>query len=460
MIFCGIDIGSTNTKAILIDADGGLIDRISIAVDPARDDIEMVGWYEHFCDIFDYFDSKGYLAESKVICSITAMAGSFVLLNENFKPVSRVYNWTENSSEDTVANMINSIGTEAYYHLTGWEPNSWLMACKLKDLVSKNQLPENTRYIATVPDFILSQLTGEFVTDISTAQITGLCNFQKTVWDEKILDWIGIENSFLPKIVDNLSIIFDDVKTRWGKISFATSSHDQYAAIQAAGLAKDKEVMLGTGTAWVINSRTSKPLFNDRNFIIHPGRDIFKESFGNITGIAIGSMPTIGRGLDELLSKFNLTTKQLADMEKKFNRKDFPKGPIALNSTEETVAIDAIKSYMEASGSLVAFLLEKFRSKKDGKIIMSGGAAMSDFWPQVISDLCGLTVEAVNFPEFTAYGAALHAKSAFENKQSNSNIINIAESRHYEPIHADKYQQWYEKNQKPMFEKLLAQNCK
>jgi len=267
--------------------------------------------------------------------------------------------------------------------------------------------------------------------------------------------WAGV---FLPKITDNLSILFDDVQTKWGKISFATSSHDQYAAMQAAGLKKDKEVMLGTGTAWIINARTSKPIFDDRNFIAHPGRDISKGCFGNI--IASGSIiKPIGRGLDELLAKFNLTTKQLANMEKEFDRNDFPKEALIADNIKESTASQAIKRYMEATSSLVAFLLEKFESEKSGKIIMSGGAAMSGFWPQVIADLCGLTVETINFPEFTAYGAALHAKSAFEGNQCSTGLLDIAESRHYSPIYTEQYQRWYKQYQKPMFEKLLTENC-
>ena len=89
---------------------------------------------------------------------------------------------------------------------------------------------------------------------------------------------------------------------------------------------------------------------------------------------------------------------------------------------------------------------------------MSGGAAMSSFWPQVIADLCGLAVETVNFSEFTAYGAALHAKSAFQGKQSTSNLLDMVESRHYEPLGTNQYQPWYEHYQKPMFEELLTKN--
>ena len=120
MIFCGIDIGTTNTKAILIDSEGGLLDRANITVERSDSGVETANWYEHFCGIFDYFSSKGHFADSKVICSITAQGGSFILLDEKFNPVSRAYSWTENADENTVKDMINVLGNEQYYHKTGW----------------------------------------------------------------------------------------------------------------------------------------------------------------------------------------------------------------------------------------------------------------------------------------------------------------------------------------------------
>jgi len=465
MYFCGIDIGTTNTKAVLIDSDGGLIDSASIVVECSGTSIEQTNWYDQFSAIFDEFYSKGYFTDSKVICSITAQGGSFILLDEKFNPVSRSYSWTETAATDVVEGIKNIFGAKQYYRITGWEPDGWLPAFKLKELISKKQMSENTRFIATVPDFIYSHITGKFVTDVTNAQITGLCDFQKSCWDEEILDWVGVDESFLPKIVSRLSIVLDEVRTKWGRISFVTSSHDQYAAMQAAGLCKDMEVMLGSGTAWVINGRTSEPIFDDCNFITHPGRDLIKDCFGSI----IGTGRPIGRGLDELLAKFNLTTKQLDGMEKSLNQYDFPKEKVLAADIQEADPVKAVKQYMEATGSLIAFFLEKFYlncslatsagDPKSRKIIMSGGAAVSRFWPQVIAELCGLSVEAVNFSEFTAYGAALHAKSAFEGRQSRSNLFEITKVKHYEPIHMNQYQQWYKQYQKPMFEKILIKNC-
>jgi len=455
-IFCGIDLGTTNTKAVLIGRDGNLVETENISAPQKKADADITDWYKCFCDILDRLAAKGYFSDSNIVCSITAQGGSFVLLDEKFAPASRVYSWTENASNDAVQSLINSIGSLPYYHLTGWEPDSWLMACKLKDLVSKKQFPENARYISTVPEFIFSQLLGEFVTDITNAQITGLCDFQNARWDEKILNWVGVDNTFLPHITDSLSIIFDKVQTKWGKISFATSSHDQYAAMQTAGLENDKDVMLGTGTAWVINGRNSKPLFDDKNFISHPGKDLFENCFGNIiiTGTIVGH---IGKGLDDLLEQCDIDKLSLAQIEKSFGQEHLPDEAIDIDFLKGTALSGyesplAVRRYMEGTASLIAFLLEQFQPEENSsRVIMSGGAVAGGFWPQVIADLCDTTVDTIIFPEFTAYGAALYAKSAFESERCDSRLLEIAETRKYEPMYANQYQHWYRQYQKPMF---------
>ena len=229
MKFCGIDIGTTNTKAVLIDADGGLIDRASIAAQPLPVGIETVGWYEYFCDVFDYFASKGHFADSKVICSITTQSGSFILLDEKLNPVSRVYSWIENADDDTTQDMINALDTERYYHITG------------------------------------------------------------------------------------------------------------------------------------------RPVFDDCYFITHPGRDIVEDCFGNIIGTD-SVMKPIGRGLDELLSQLNITTKQHVGMEKNFSLEYFPGEPITANNIKEMDTAQAVRSYMEAIGSLVASCLRNSSLKKAAKL--------------------------------------------------------------------------------------------
>ena len=452
MVFIGIDIGTSSTKAVIINRDGQILDTVSISVKLAERENRNIVWYDHFCRTLDYFKAKGYF-NNKVFCSITSQGGSFVFLDKTFTPVSRVYSWTENSHESIVNDLSENIGFKEYYHITGWEPDGWLMSCKLKELSNNGQIPTAKKYIATVADYIYAQLFGEFFTDITSAQITGLCDFQNRQWDEQILHWVGIEVESLPRIIGKAEVLYEEVSTTWGKISFVTSSHDQYAAIQAAGLKINSGVLLGTGTAWVMSGKTNQPVFDDNDYLTHPGRDLDEQCYGNIITTSNIS-GAIGQEFDLILEQFKIGKDHLVEIEDSLLHLPVPKAKWSLRLVkEECDMYVAIKRFMEFSASQIAFIIEKHQAiKKGSRMTMSGGAASSHVWPQIISDICNVIVDTIKFSEFTAYGAALCAKSALDNVHENRDILEIMGSVTYEPINNTSYQQWYQQHQKPEFE--------
>ncbi|MHC4122943.1 MAG: FGGY family carbohydrate kinase [Planctomycetota bacterium] len=460
MVFCGIDIGTTNTKAVLLDRDGTLLGSLTVTekFDIGTREKTKILWYEYFSRVLDDFSAKGHFANQKVVCSVTAQGGTFVLVNNNFEPTSRAFSWTESASKDTARDLAEHFGNQYYYHTTGWQPNEWLMACKLRELTANGLISKDTRSIATVPDFVYSKVTGEVSCDITNAQITGLCDFKKAEWDAEILEWTGVEQKLLPVIVKKLKVLFEDVKSPWGKISLATSSHDQYAVMRAAALRKDESIMLGTGTAWVINGKSSNAIYNDKTFLIHPGKDLSDDGFGFI--IVLGQ---IGAAFDKLLNKFDIDKKHLAEIESKFKVYGLPSNPVEVNLEEGVVESEsevdiAVKRYMEWSAAAVSFMLEKLKLKKKlDRIVMTGGAVKSGFWPQVIANLSNIPVEAVDFPEFTAYGAALQARAAALGDDSRNSSYKLYKSRIYEPQQTKEYQQWYNCHQKTLLGKIFLE---
>jgi sugar (pentulose or hexulose) kinase len=252
-------------------------------------------------------------------------------------------------------------------------------------------------------------------------------------------------------MIARLRIVGESVRTPWGRLTLVSGSHDQYAAMEAAGLAKDASVMLGTGTAWVLNGRTGQPLFDDRHFLIHPGRDLHPDGHGFIV-----TLWQIGAGFDRLLRRLGVTPTQIED------------GLVALDMPHEAVSADvdlgvvepagdaplSVRRYMEWAGSVVAHALDRCGFARSlEKIVVTGGAMKSRFWPQIIADLCGLTVEAVDYPHFTAYGAALHAREAVLGPAGPHDFPRAATVRSYAPQQSQRYRAWYHDVQEPMLKR-------
>jgi len=96
MLFCGIDLGTTNTKAVILDEDLTVLDKITLSLPVIGDNCSFDAniWHSHFCKIIEYFGSRGLLKKTnKVSCCISAQGGTFVLLDKKFQPVTPAYSW-------------------------------------------------------------------------------------------------------------------------------------------------------------------------------------------------------------------------------------------------------------------------------------------------------------------------------------------------------------------------------
>jgi sugar (pentulose or hexulose) kinase len=447
MVFCGIDIGTTSTKAVVLGRDGQVLDEVTF---PAPAGTGETYWYQHFCRTMDLFGAKGRFAGEPIACSVTGQGGSFVLLDDGYRPVGSACSWTALAEDAVVGSLIGTLGVTACYRLAGWPPHGWLAACKLKQMIENRQLPYEARYVATVPDSIYAQLTGELSIDITSAQITGLADFRKSQWSRDMVRWVGVRKDWLPPIVAELRIVAEGVRTGWGRMTLVTGSHDQYAAMEAAGLEKDKSVMLGTGTAWVLNGRTGRPLYDEDRFLVHPGRDLHPDCYGFIV-----TLWQIGAGFDKLLANLGVTPASLGQLEDTLAGEDVPHKHLTVDLDAGLVrpaghARLAVRRYMEWAGAEVLRALEDCGLAPGlDKIVVAGGAMKSRFWPQAIADICGLTVEAVDYPYFTAYGAALHAWSALQGSAPGPRFPPTAVVRTYSPRQAEAYRAWYEHHQKP-----------
>jgi sugar (pentulose or hexulose) kinase len=79
----------------------------------------------------------------------------------------------------------------------------------------------------------------------------------------------------------------------------------------------------------------------------------------------------------------------------------------------------------------------------------------SSIWPQIIADVCSIPVDAVDFPAFTAWGAASHAMIAKEAMLAQPHPAIRQTSHRYEPEHTEQYESWYQQHQRSVVEGLI-----
>jgi sugar (pentulose or hexulose) kinase len=191
-----------------------------------------------------------------------------------------------------------------------------------------------------------------------------------------------------------------------------------------SGAVNAGDLLLATGTAWVLFGVTETPLFGESKIspCIHPAG-----GYG-----ALSTVTGIGAAFEWLSKLTNTKIPELSEgaAENKgkndslfFRPSATSTGLLIGNSTGAHISgltighdkYDLALALMEGAAFETALVIEEY--KKSGmsdvsSITMAGGATASRFWQSLIADVTGLDVYAISETDSPALGAAMIAAAA------------------------------------------------
>ncbi|MEO6729851.1 MAG: gluconokinase [Ferruginibacter sp.] len=219
-----IDIGTSTVRIFAFEMSGKII-------------ATMKGFYPTFHTKPDYSEQdpeqifvtvlnvlRNMLAEKihpkkykvAAICFSAAMH-SVLPVDENGTPLGNAIVWADNRAKKEAAELKNSRLGERIYRDTGTPIHPMSPLAKIAWLRSheKERFAQTYKFVS-IKDYILQQLTGEYVIDHSLASSTGLLNIHTLEWNKESLDFAGITVDKLP----------EPVPVHYDKLTL----HKQYAA--------------------------------------------------------------------------------------------------------------------------------------------------------------------------------------------------------------------------------------
>lgn len=276
----GVDIGTTNVKAALYTYSGKEIfvksatfslhtDAHGAATQSAEEIKEKV---------FQVIkaSTEQCTKENKEISfmSFSAAMHSLLLVNHEGEPISPVYTWGDRQSEQYINDFKNEKGTDLY-HKTGTPIHPMSPLVKLYWLNKEHT--EMTKFafkFVGVKSFILYQLFGEYFTDYSIANATGLFNMHTLNWDEEALEMAGINEEQLPQLVPTTKVLSDmrsEMALALGldpKIPIVIGASDGCLANLGVNAVAPGRTALTIGTSGAIRTVIDQPLTdkNERTF--------------------------------------------------------------------------------------------------------------------------------------------------------------------------------------------------
>lgn len=423
----GIDVGTTGTKAMLFAASGACL---KTAYQDYAISTPQVGRVEQSPE--DWWQAVGKTVrevsrgcEDEVLAlSVSTQGGTLVCADKDGHPLTPAFVWNDSRCKKQAEAFSAQFGSDAMYQKTGWALFSGMPAMQIRWV--KENLPDifcNTALFLTVPDFLSFKMTGKAALDYSNAGINQLIDVREGRYDKAILDFAGIDESRLPALVPSGAVIGDLTQQAADFLGLTTNArliagaHDQYAVALGAGATRPGDILIGSGTAWVVTAMEQNPDFSG----LSQSRSAVPGLWGSLCSLSHG-----GVCLDWLRKNIIGTQPDPVDYET-LNREVadrkaaeeglffFPFGGKQNKARFEGLDLShdrfhIARAVMEGVVFQILAMLERFPTQPgQAGLLLAGGASKSPVWRKLLSDISGLPVRIPQMPDLACVGAAILA---------------------------------------------------
>lgn len=205
-VVIGVDVGTTNTKAIAVTETGAIAALASVGY-PLRS--PQPGWAEQDPEII-------FLAMCSAVRSVvdqidphdvhavgfsTAMH-SLILMDHTGLPLTASMTWADTRSAAQAQTLKTTGLADSLYPLTGTPIHPMLPLTKLLWLQQHHpELLNRTAKVISIKEYLLYRLCGQYVVDFSIASASGLLNVKSFDWEPIALDWVGLQRHHLSDLV-------------------------------------------------------------------------------------------------------------------------------------------------------------------------------------------------------------------------------------------------------------------
>ncbi len=262
-----IDQGTTSTRFIVFDRTG---EAITIAQREHRQIFPEPGWVEH--DPLEIWDNtRAVIAEALAVGGLVAGDLAAVGITNQREttllwdrasgvPAYNALVWQDTRVDPLVAEFARAGGQDQFRALTGLPLASYFSALKLRWLM--DNVPDMRRraeagelLFGTIDTWLMWNLTGQHVTDVTNASRTMLMNLTTLDWDDALLAAFDIPRAVLPRIVPS-SAVYDVARGVLAGVPIAGILGDQQAALvgQTCFHPGEAKNTYGTGSFLLMNT--------------------------------------------------------------------------------------------------------------------------------------------------------------------------------------------------------------
>jgi sugar (pentulose or hexulose) kinase len=436
-LYLGLDLGTSNVKAVVVDRSGRLlaqsaapVERVALPGGAVEQNIEQI-WSATCRSIRTAVATID--ARQIAAVGVSSQGGALQLLDAGEQPLGPVISWLDGRGEPYDAELTRRWGDAFLVEHLGrapcaMTPGQWLRL--------RRESPERVAQAAGlgfVGDVIVGRLAGRRAHDATSLSIAMLFNPALKLADPTVLAELELPAERLPTLLPatatagTLRPAAAAATGLPGGIPVGPAIHDQYAALLGAGAVRPGDVSLGTGSAWVlvVNTRhLERPVARGAFVCTHPISGMFGQLISMVNGgsALAWAMRLLGR------SEFSIGDVDAAVAEITPGADGLCFWPLLASGAASADRVRGGRltgiGFGHTAHHLVRAVLEGLACElaryvnvcqRGGltieRLVLSGPAATSRVTPQIVADVTGRPVLCCTRADASAWGAAVLARA-------------------------------------------------
>lgn len=494
MYLLGIDVGTTNTKAVVFDTETGHIcaqgHAATITRHPTKAESEFDAEELWLSVLHCLRQAIGQCDAPEQIRAIgvASMGEAGFPLDANGHVLYSAIAWHDPRTLEQAQWWSDTFGREPLYTITGQVLQPLFGINKLLWL-RENQpdVLQRMHQWLSIEDFVLWKLSGRVVTDYSIASRTMMFDQQSLMWSDILFDHVGLSVNSFPSVVASGTAIGTIEKHLAEQIGLSptttivTGGHDHLCAALAVGVVQSGQILDSTGTAGVVLALSKS--FQASTELLVGGYASYAYVLPH-TYVTMGSIHFAGGALEWLVNLLygngerTLTNETYVQALREGARVPLGSNGVTIlpyllgtgtphgqdTATATLLGLtpahgrsELVRALMEGLGFWLRDNLETFTKLKIApsypEIIAVGGVTRSTELMQIKADITGCRIKVPLIPETAATGAALlagmgiqafrtateaiasvqHTEKVYEPHQDASSVYNDLYERVYAP---------------------------
>jgi xylulokinase len=273
----GIDVGTTGTKALLVDTLGRVVARAVKEYPlhtprPGWAEQEPADWWRGTVEsIREVMAASGARPEEVRGLGLSGQQHGSVFLDKDHQVLREALLWCDQRTAAQCAWIHDTIGFDKVIEetlnpvLTGFQAPKILW---LRD--NEPQLYQRLRMILLPKDYVRFRLSGQFATEVSDAAGTSLLNVGKRQWSEVMLSGLGLTTDMLPKVYESpvaSAVICETAAAETGLRAgtpIAGGGGDNACSAVGNGVIEEGIVAVSVGTSGTVFAPMREPKMDPR----------------------------------------------------------------------------------------------------------------------------------------------------------------------------------------------------